>query len=88
MEPFTWRAFINHLSQCQGCTGKRTIERCRFFLHCETAEALSKKGLIEDSEELMRYGINRSKCGDLSEECDRASEARYAGVGPCSDEQV
>ena len=85
MEPYTWRAFINHFSHCQGCTGARTIERCRFFLHCETAEALSRKGMVINQEELMRSN-NFSKCGDLSKECDCTSEEGYAGVGPCESE--
>lgn len=86
MGPFTWTSFINHLRQCNGCTGARSIERCRFALQCATAEVLNKKGLIVNQEELM-CSNNFSKCGDLSKDCDRTSEVRYTGMGPCENKQ-
>lgn len=88
MRPFSllYERFLRHLKICGGCTGQPKIERCGYARVCATAEALGKKGVVADSEELMRYGINRSKCGDLSEGSDCASEGRYAGIGPCESE--
>jgi hypothetical protein len=81
---------FDYLKTCGGCTGPRSLARCRYALACAVVEVLAKKRVIDDSEKLLHYYPNRNRsninyCG--AEERDCTSDARtYAGVGPCSGE--
>ena len=48
--------FLNYLKVCPGCIGKRNSELCKYAVVCAVAESMSKRGLVGNSEELLRYG--------------------------------
>jgi len=49
--------FLDHFNTCLGCTGKRSLKRCRYAVECVVAETLCKKGYVKDAGELLRYGV-------------------------------
>lgn len=51
--------FLNYLESCGGCTGKRNSKLCKYANVCAAAESMAKRGLVANSEELLRYGCKR-----------------------------
>ena len=45
--------FFDHLKECGGCVGPRTLKQCHFAGMCAVVEAQKQKGLVRDS---MDYG--------------------------------
>ncbi len=74
--------FLEHLQTCGGCQGKRKIETCQFALECITAEILSRKKLVNNSEELLPYCINNPTNGYFPKGC-YSTRSIYSDVGHC-----
>ena len=74
--------FLEHLQACQGCTGKRKLETCQFALECVTAEILSRKKLVNNSEDLLSYCINNPTNGYFPKGC-YSTKPDYADLGHC-----
>ena len=70
--------FLEHLANCQGCTGKRKVENCKYALECITAEILSRKGLVKYSEDLLPYCINNPGTGYFPKGCYSPHDDRRA----------
>ena len=51
--------FLTYLKSCGGCTGKRNSELCKYATVCAVAESMGKRGLVGNSEELLRYGMKQ-----------------------------
>ena len=48
--------FLNYLKVCGGCSGPRNRELCKYANVCAVAESMAKRGLVANSEDLLRYG--------------------------------
>lgn len=80
-----YERFLGHLKQCGGCTGLRSIEKCRFAIPCAVAEVLARKGMISDSKDLVA-GNGHADSDTWTSPSPGASENIPAGLGPCSTE--
>ena len=61
MDNMMYENFLKYLRYCGGCSGMRSVERCKFAVTCATVEALAKKGKIRSSMELRGYWKERTE---------------------------
>ena len=79
-----YKRFLDHLKTCGGCTGPRRTEACKYSLPCAIAESLAKKGVVNNSKELISYSNGCRDSSLIDTEERNHPRASLHGIGPCS----